>query len=269
MQNVLDVSAWRTVEHDLRKASAVLLALDFDGTLASIVEHPDKATLPGSTAAILKVLAQKPGYKVAVVSGRAVANVKGRIGIEGLIYCGNHGLEVEIEGRLWMAPGAESASEAVQEAWKALDEKLGALHGVVLENKGLSISVHYRQAPAEIKQTCLRLCGQVLEPLVAMHKVNMVNGKEVLEVQPALPWDKGACLRYLAKLSFSTDLQPGVCVFLGDDTFDEPAFRAVSDMGGIGIVIGEKADTAAAFHLPSTTSVEIFLSRLVSISHNR
>lgn len=265
---VLDAAVWRTVANCLARSSAVLLALDFDGTLAPIVEDPDKAALPGSTAALLKELAQKPGYRVAIVTGRALADVKRRIGIDDLTYCGNHGLEIEMEGRRWQAPGVEETSGAMREAAQVLGKKLKSLHGVVLENKGLSISVHYRQAPEEVKHACLHLCSQALEPFIAMGQVNVVQGKEVLELQPALPWDKGACLRYLAKLSFAAASGPGVCIFLGDDTFDEPAFRAVRDMGGIGIVVGERANSAAAFFLPTVTSVEIFLRRLASISHN-
>lgn len=143
------------------------------------------------------------------------------------------------------------------------------MHGVVLENKALSISVHYRQAPLEVKQTCLRLCGQALEPFISMSQLKVVQGKEVLEVLPALPWDKGVCLRHLAELGLPGTPGPGVCVFLGDDTGDEPAIRAVLDLGGIGIVVGEKANSAATFFLPSVSSVEIFLQRLVSISHTR
>ena len=269
MQPALSAAIWSSLCQRLSRASTVLLGLDFDGTLAPIVEHPDQATLPGPIAALLKTLALKPGYRVAIVTGRELADVKRRIGIDGLIYCGNYGLEVEIAGRLWTVPGVKEASVAVQEAGKALDEKLGALHGVFLENKGFSISVHFRQAPVEIKQTCQRLCGQALEPFVSMGQLKVLQGKEVLEVQPALPWDKGACLRHLAELGFPGTPGPGVCVFLGDDTADEPAFRAVLDMRGIGIVIGEKADSAAHFFLPSATSVEIFLNRLVSIPHNR
>jgi trehalose 6-phosphate phosphatase len=269
MQPALSAPVWSSLCQRLSRASTVLLALDFDGTLAPIVEHHDKAVLHSSTAALLKALAQKPGYRVAIVTGRALADVKRRIGIAGLIYCGNHGLEIEIEGRLWTPPGVKEASDVIQEAWKALAEKLGALRGVVLENKGFSISVHYRQATEEVKYACLHLCSQALEPFIAMGRANVVQGKEVLELQPALAWDKGLCLQHLAKLTLSGDHGPGVCVFLGDDTFDEPAFRAVRDMGGIGIVIGEKADSEAAFFLPSVTRVEIFLHRLVSISHNR
>jgi len=269
MQPALSPPVWSSLCKRLSRASRVLLALDFDGTLAPIVEDPDQAVMSPRTHALLSALVEKSNYRIAIVSGRALADVKRRIGIAGLIYCGNYGLEVEIEGRLWTPPGVEAASDAIQEAGKALAEKLGSLHSVVLENKGLSISVHYRLAPADVQQTCLRLCGKALTPFVARRKVKVVQGKEVLEVQPALPWDKGACLQHLAKLTFSGDHRPGVCVFLGDDTFDEPAFRAVRDIGGIGIVIGEKANSAATFFLPSVSSVESFLLRLVSTSHTR
>jgi trehalose-phosphatase len=93
----------------------------------------------------------------------------------------------------------------------------------------------------------------------------VAQGKAVLEVLPALPWDKGLCLQHLAKLTLSGDDGPGLCVFLGDDTFDEPAFRAVRQMSGVGIVIEENAHSAAHFFLPSTASVETFLERLVKV----
>ena len=72
----MDPAAWRTVANRLARSTSVLLALDFDGTLAPIVEHPDKAALPGSTAVLLKELAQKPGFRIAIVTGRALEDVK-------------------------------------------------------------------------------------------------------------------------------------------------------------------------------------------------
>lgn len=266
MRNILDDAAWRTVAGRLAESSAVLLALDFDGTLAPIVEAPDQAALPDSTSGVLRKLVRKPGYRVAILTGRALADIKRRTPVEGLVLCGNHGLEIEIEGRRWTTPGADEASLAVQEAGKALEQALASLPGVVLEDKGLSLSAHYRRASPEIKETCLRWCEQVLAPFVRAGKVKVIGGKEVLEVQPALPWDKGTCLRRLAGLTLSGARQQGACLFVGDDTFDEPAFRAVRELEGIGVVVGEKAGSAAEFFLPSIAGVEIFLRRLVGVS---
>ncbi|MBI2872914.1 MAG: trehalose-phosphatase [Chloroflexi bacterium] len=248
----------------------MLLALDFDGTLAPIVEQPHMAAIPGSTLTLLRALAEKPGWRVAIVTGRAVADVKRRVGLDGLVYCGNHGLEMEWDKEMWRARGAERARPVIQQCKEVLAPALAGLPGIVLEDKGLTISVHYRQAPLEDKQRCLRLCSEALGPFLAGRQIVVSHGKEVLEVQPNLRWDKGECLRRLAKLVFARATAPGLCVFLGDDVFDEPAFRAIREMDGLGILVGgENPSSAATFFLPSPREVEAFLARLVDIPASR
>ena len=267
MKMILHPRIWRYVEPRLVAARAVLVALDFDGVLAPIVEQPETAAASPSTLALVETLALKPGYGIAVISGRALDDARQRVGIygRGVSYCGNHGLEMELEGHRWRAPGAEEAARALEEAWDVLSRAVRSLPGVMLENKSLSISVHYRNALPAVKQSCLRLSLMALGTLIAKGEVKAIKGKEVLEIQLALPWDKGKCLSYLANLGMGNDGQP-LCVFLGDDVFDEPAFQAARSLGGLAIFVGERrSNSAAEFYLPAPGDVETFLQRLVNL----
>lgn len=269
MQELLSPSVWYRFSQRLERANSVLLALDFDGTLAPIAEHPDKASAPSRTLDLLSALAGKPGCKIAIVTGRTLADVKQRVRVVGVIYCGNHGLQMEVDGRRWTAPSAARERASIREAEKALSTALRSLPGIVLESKGLSLSVHYRQASTEDKGRCLRLCGKVLQPFLASGRLKVDQGKEVMEVQPDVPWDKGACLKRLARLTFVKAGEAGLCIFIGDDVFDEPAFRAIRQMDGVGILVGGRdPESSATCFLPSTRAVQKFLARLLDIPSN-
>ncbi len=97
---------WEEVRARVENACGLLLFLDFDGTLAPIVAEPMLAVLPGATRQVLNDLAAHNTIAIAIISGRAVGDVKGRVGLPNLIYAGNHGLEIEGRGLAFEHPEA-------------------------------------------------------------------------------------------------------------------------------------------------------------------
>ena len=87
--------SWQSFSSDVRDASHIVLLSDYDGTLTPIVSRPEEAILPHDAKEKLSALAQKPAFSVGIISGRPLSEVKALVGIDGIYYAGNHGLEIE------------------------------------------------------------------------------------------------------------------------------------------------------------------------------
>ena len=137
---------WPAVSRRIREASRTLLAFDFDGTLTPIVDLPDHAALAPEVRATLESLSRQDRYLTGIVSGRSLADILARVDVPGLFYAGNHGLEMTGPGLDFVHPGAEKLRDTQTELYHQLRSNLSDLPGVLVENKGLTLSVHYRMA---------------------------------------------------------------------------------------------------------------------------
>ncbi len=123
------------------------LLLDYDGTLAPIARHPDLAVLPPETKKVLERLANRPDIFIAIISGRNVENVKEMVGIEGITYAGNHGLEIHhSDGTRFMHSLPDKAK--IGDLKKSLEEEC-CQEGAWVEDKGQVLTYHYRNVPRE------------------------------------------------------------------------------------------------------------------------
>ena len=181
------------------------LLLDVDGTLAPIVSRPEDARVPPETRAELERLASTYAL-VACVSGRASADAAETVGVESVVYVGTHGLELEPEAERWVA---------------ALHAFTATVHWPV-EDKGLSVSFHYRGAPDE------EAARAELEEVAAAARAAGLRarfGRKVLELLPPIDAHKGTAIR---RLLGERDLRRAL--YAGDDTTDLDAFRALDDL---------------------------------------
>jgi len=236
----------------------LLLGLDYDGTLTPIVERPEAAHLPPAAAAALAGLAARPDTELAVLSGRALADVRARVGVAGIYYAGNHGLEIVGPGLERVHPGALATLPALREAASELGRALEAVAGVQIEEKGVSLSVHYRRVAAgdrtAVRERALRI-GR------ARPGLRCTEGKMVVELRPEVAWHKGEALSFIRRALAHGEAGP--VVFVGDDRTDEDAFRAVGD-NGYGIVVAPvpPTGTAAKAFLASPLDVLSFIRQL-------
>jgi trehalose 6-phosphate phosphatase len=220
-----------------------LLAFDFDGTLAPIVEDPARAGMRPDTRALLRVAALL--YPCVVVSGRSRADLAPRLdGIPLVAWVGNHGAEAGF------GPVDRSPRGAVL-AWRgALAARLGAMPGVEIEDKGLSLAVHYRRAPdpvaaeRDIRAATLELPG-----------ARVFGGHCVVNAVPGDAPTKGDAIAELLERSGCR-----TALYVGDDTTDEDAFRAP---GVMGVRIGDGTGSAAAYRLASQRAIDELLRLLV------
>lgn len=251
---------WRRAR---RRTGRMLVALDYDGTLTPIVQRPEEAALSERTRSVLARLAERPDTDVAVVSGRALEDVRRRVGLSGLYYAGNHGLEIEGPGLHWVHAEASAARPRIESCGVALREALRTVPGVIIEDKGITLSVHYRLVVSESEATRVRT---TVEEVCGGHDgVRITSGKKVLEVRPDMDWDKGRATRFLVHALNLAEMRQAPVLFIGDDRTDEDAFRELNGWG-YGILVAEMPppDTAATALLHTTEEVVELLAALAA-----
>lgn len=212
------------------------LFLDIDGTLIDIAPTPSAIHIPNGLPQRLRALADRHGGALALVSGRAAANIAELVAPCRFAAAGLHGMErMDADGHI-LRPAPKRGLGALRARLRALEG-----HGVVLEDKGLSLAVHYRLAPQREEE-----CRQVVEALVAAYPgFRVLAGKMVLEVKPE-GFDKGGAVRaFMAEPPFAGR----VPVFVGDDVTDEDGFRAAAELGGFAVLVGEERESAARYCL--------------------
>jgi trehalose-phosphatase len=212
---------------------AVLVALDFDGTLSPIVDEPDAAAPLPRAAEAVRRLVGSPGTAVAIVSGRALDGLRAVLGSVGPVaLVGSHGAELEVPDGFadGTDPDAESglgeeARELLARLHDDMTEIVGRHPGTALEEKPASVVLHTRRAdrPAALAATAEALLGPARRP-----GVHVLTGKEVVELA-VTEATKGAALR---RLRSRLGLAEGGVLYAGDDTTDELAFRVLDDGSG-------------------------------------
>lgn len=223
--------------------------LDFDGTLVDIAQSPVAVRANGRLRKIIESLRASSGGAVALITGRAVADID-RIfpGIR-LAVAGQHGIERRtVQGRTIRHP---FSARRLDPARRALAAAAARHAGLWLEDKGLSVALHYRRAP-QLASYAHRLARTAARSLGASHGVR--RGKRVVEIGPA-GRDKGTAIEAFMR---EPPFRGRVPVFLGDDVTDEFGFAAVNRLGGHSIKIGRGA-SAARWRLRDVAAVRSWL----------
>lgn len=196
------------------------LVTDVDGTISPIVPDPEAAAVTPRSRALLRAL-QSVLALTAVISGRAAADVQQRVGVPGLVYVGNHGLERWEDGRLHLMPEVSRYRPALVAALTAVEAQQAP--GMWVEDKGATLSVHYRQTdnPDQIEKSYTPIIRQIAHS----HDLHFFRGRRVFELRPPLHANKGSALAQLVK-EHALD---GV-LYLGDDTTDGDALKTARDL---------------------------------------
>jgi trehalose-phosphatase len=250
---------WEELDGLLRREAALrplLIGLDFDGTLAPMTARPDLAAMPARTRSLIERLCRDERIKVAVLSGRALEDLKARVGVDGPFYSGNHGLEIERDSSVWRHPGASETAAELARLGESLRAELAPFRGVLVEDKGLSLSVHFRlAAPSHHAPLRLRM-AELLRRTAA--RVRLSLGHMVWEVRPRVPWNKGHAL-----LGIERRLgRPHGLVMIGDDRTDEEAFRTLGTRA-VTVRVSPTGRSSARFRLAGPEEVARLLGSLL------
>lgn len=263
-------------EH-LERALAALKArpsgifVDVDGTLSPIVSIPEEAQVLPASRRALRDLASLTDL-VVIVSGRRVVDARRMVGLDDVVYFGNHGLEKWDRAEGYQSRAGQYRTRVLR-ALAMLERRLASLPGVRLENKDTVVSIHYRLAadPAEARREILRMAAQIADESA----LTVTEGKKVVELRPPLSIDKGTTLETAVR---ENRLRGVLC--LGDDLTDVSAFRALrrlreqGDIEGLAIGVGGKetpAELSAAADalLDGPREVATFLQQLAQTLERR
>ena len=240
------------------------LFLDFDGTLVPIAPRPEEAVLDSSTRNLLRSISE--WVPVAFVSGRAVWDLESRVGLTGVTYVGNHGLEITGGGVRYLMDGAVHWRQFLEKVSSQLQDDLGTIPGILLEDKVYTLSVHYRLANWNSRQKALELVSKRLTPFKDQGLIVIGQGKAVWEIRPPVEWNKGSAVVWILE-------QPGFKgrwpLYIGDDVTDQDAFRMIRNCG-IGIVVGSaKKMGLAHYAISNPQGVHRFLQGLLDHLYGR
>ncbi len=230
----------------------ILLCSDFDGTLAPIVSEPLVAGLSAPVRDVLQKLANHERISLTIVSGRELANLRKCVGIRGAIYAGNHGLEISGDGFFFIEPTAASCIDRLEKLAADLRRRLQHIPGAIVEDKGLTLSIHDRLVAEAARAEVLHIVCASLRNMRLPFK--LTTGNRVHEVRPPVEWNKGAAVRWINERVAA----PGsLTVYIGDDMTDEDAFAALPD--GVTVKVGNQLPTAAHYQVDGPEEVLTFL----------
>ncbi len=250
-------SALEHVQEIAGQSGRLAVFLDYDGTLAPIVSHPEDAWLSDSIRqTLLELVARMP---VAILSGRDLDNVRRRVDVADIVCAGSHGFDIAGAGELRRQLGA-AYLPVLDMAETELREALDEIPDSQLERKHFSVAAHYRN----VKENDAFRVALAVDAVAARHReLRRINGKKVYELLPDIEWDKGKAVLWLLD---TLGLEQGnvLPIYIGDDRTDEDAFRALKGRG-VGILVSDESQpTSATYSLKNPSEVERFLRVLIA-----
>jgi trehalose 6-phosphate phosphatase len=234
--------------------AAIALFVDVDGTLVDIASRPDAVVVDASLPPTLARLKQRLGGALAPVSGRALRDIDALLGLDGAA-AGLHG--AELRGPRGTALATPILAEGLDAARERAVEAAAAIAGVLVEDKGGAIALHYRAAPdaeLDVRRAAIAMLDAAGDGFELLH------GKCVIELKPANA-DKGAALAALMRIAPFAGRVPWM---IGDDATDEDAFAEVNAERGVSIVVGTRRPTVARYALAGPAAARAWLASLAS-----
>jgi trehalose 6-phosphate phosphatase len=226
---------------------AIALFADLDGTLAPIEATPDAVKPDPARRRLLEQLSSTLGGRLAIVSGRGLADVdrvlEGRVTAVAAV----HGLVRRASDGRIVTVGDE---RLVQQALDAVLAFAATDRGLLVENKGVAIALHYRNAPR-----AMEAARSFAADLAKRLGLTVQEGDMVVEVRPPGANKGDAVQAFMAEAPFAGHTP----IFIGDDLTDEDGFRAADRLGGYGVVVGRRRPTAASYAIADVTEAQAWL----------
>src|SRR5581483_9147804 len=183
------------LEQRVASSVRVALFLDFDGSISLIVPNPKDAELHPRIRPILERLNARSDFIISIVSGRALADVRERAGLDNVIYVGNHGLEIECRSIRFREPEAEALRRELRCLSLQLKLALCETDGLEIEDKGLTLTVHFRRVTEHLHDW---VRSATFSTVGRSRSFVCREGKMVIDIKPQVDWNKGHAIKWIA-----------------------------------------------------------------------
>ncbi len=254
----------QTIRKRIHAHNKIILLSDYDGTLTPICEHPDIAIISEKVRKLLEKFTSHNTFLLGIVTGRSIQQIKKFVNIQKILYAANYGTELEGPGIRFTNPEAKKSRYILWHIYLRLLKSLKHIEGVYIEDKGLSISLHYRLVK-KIKdlQHVTKVFYGITRPFLDKKMISLDTGKMVYEIRPPVRWNKATIVTWLLIHYFPLEFQKdALLIYLGDDKADIEVFSTLRGKG-LTVFVGDPAVTSAAdYFIHSPKEVEIFLEYL-------
>lgn len=216
---------------EFKNDTSTAIITDIDGTISEIAPIPEDAYVDDSIRKELVNLKEK--FKlVGVVSGRSALNAREMVGVEGLLYVGNHGLEFLKDDELHMLPEVKKYLPKIRETCSSLESSdLSRLNGLRFEDKGICFCIHYRLS--DDPENARRKILKNLQDDPQCNELKISEGRRIVELKPPVSCDKGTILENIIE-----EYNLEKVIYLGDDITDLDAFNKLKEMESKGKIRG-------------------------------
>lgn len=268
--------ALNSFQHIMNQAGSKKIAifLDYDGTLTPIVDDPDRAFISDKMRDAVRKVAKY--FLTAIISGRSRDKVHDLVGLSELYYAGSHGMDIMVpvneklsdeftnqQGReVNLFQPAKEFIPMIDEVFRTFVINTKSIKGANVENHKFCASIHYRNVE-EKNWSVVAQC--VYDILKEYPRLRLTHGRKVLEVRPAISWDKGKAVEFMLESLGCSQTDDVLALYIGDDRTDEDAFKILRERNlGYGILVSPNPkESNASFSLKDPSEVQQFLESLV------
>ena len=224
------------------------LFLDFDGTLVELADTPDGVSIPAELGPMLERLRRRQNGRLAIISGRSLADLKRHLPLHGIAFSGSHGLELQLADGTRLPLSVPLGLDEMCEAVEQFATQIGG--GLLVERKPAGIALHYRLAPDQAERVEGFMAGLARKTGFALQ-----NGAMVAELRGHGATKGDALKAFMTEPPFA-NARP---VFVGDDLTDEDGFAEAAALRGAGVLVGRPRPTAARYGMESVKAVADWL----------
>lgn len=236
----------QSVNELIHAREKIIILTDFDGTLTPIRKHPDLAVLSEEIRQTLIKFTQDKAIFLGIITGRSLKQIKKLVQVRGILYVANHGIELEGPDIRSTCPEAKKARSTLWHIYMKLFKSLRHIEGIYVEDKGLSVSLHYRAVKKRgDANEVSRTLHAITKPFLERNMILLSEGKMVYEIRPPVKWNKSTAIQWLLTdyfpLKFNEDV---LIIYLGDDKADIEVFDRLRGKG-LTIFVGNPANMSA------------------------
>jgi trehalose 6-phosphate phosphatase len=251
----------KSVQSKLDIKAPILIAMDFDGTLAPFAPTPDLAFIPTVIRERLSTLATLPYLRLAIISGRPIQQLKDLINIGNIWLAGSGGLTIQTSLSFHEYPSMAYINGIINDMAIRITYALDKFPGAWIESKPGTLTVHFRQLNKSLQPSLFKCIAYLI---AVEEKLESTLASQAIEIRPRCGWHKGTALEIMRQELWASGNNSPYIVYFGDSANDREAFDCANRFGGISIGVGFESPSNSLLKVGSCSDVWDFLQLLCS-----